>query len=129
MLPVPFREAIQGVSPLATPQFDEEPEGPYATYSYDCVNLIALASLSAGSDAPLGIADDLRRVAGSGAGCSLFAECASKVEANLDIDYNGPSRRLDEIGDDGDPSRGSFATFAFDEDGLDFERGPLRISD
>lgn len=129
MLPVPFREAIQGVSPLATQQFDEEPDGPYATYSYDCVNLIALASLSAESDVPRDIADNLRRVAGSGAGCEMFDDCASKVEANLDIDYNGPSRRLDEIGDDGDPSRGSFATFAFDGDGLDFERGPLRISD
>lgn len=128
-LPVSFREAIQGVSPLATKQLESEPEGPYATYSLDCVNLIALAALASDSDDPREIADQIRPVAGSGRGCQTFSECAALVEANLDIDYNGPSTRLDEIGADGDPSRGSFAAFTFNESGLDVDAGLLRIND
>ena len=43
-LPTEFRQQIEGISPMARQQFEDEPPGPFATNAYDCVNLIALVS-------------------------------------------------------------------------------------
>lgn len=128
-LPNLFRVAIDGYSPMAMPESAGEPEGPYATHSYNCVNLIALASVAAGTDDPADIASELRSVANDGAECATFAECVPGIEQGLDVNYNGPGGLLLEIDADGDPSRARFQLFQFDVDGFDVGTGSGTQSD
>jgi branched-chain amino acid transport system substrate-binding protein len=120
-LPAAFRKAIAGYSPMALLAPGVQPAGPYASQAYDCVNLIALAALSVGSDDPDAIAGEIRAVADDGIACSTFADCADKI--HLDLNYQGPSGSLGPIGDDGDPTRATFQIFAFDDKGIDWGSG------
>jgi branched-chain amino acid transport system substrate-binding protein len=127
-LPANFRSAVEGISPSGTPQGDE-PVGPFATNSYDCVNLIALAAVMAGTDAPTDIARQIRTVANSGAGCNDFLRCIDTINDDRDIDYNGPRGRLS-IGANGDPGLGLLMLFGFpDESGIAKDLGAFTIPD
>ena len=42
--------------------------------------------------------------------------------------YNGPRQRLS-IGEDGDPDLAQLMLFKFDETGLSYDSGPIRITD
>jgi branched-chain amino acid transport system substrate-binding protein len=120
-LPAAFREAIFGYSPMALLAPGVQPAGPYASQAYDCVNLIALAALSVGSDDPAAIAGEIREIADEGVPCSTFTDCADKID--LDLNYQGPSGSLGPIGADGDPTRATFQIFAFDDKGVDWGAG------
>jgi branched-chain amino acid transport system substrate-binding protein len=122
-LPAAIRERIRGVSPMATPQFDAEPPGPFATNAYDCVNLIALSALQAGTDSPAQMAARMTEVAARGQPCRDFATCAALLAASRNIDYDGPSNTL-QLGADGDPERARFDLFEFNDDGVDVSLTP-----
>jgi len=122
-LPATIRERIRGVSPMATPQFEAEPPGPFATNAYDCVNLIALSALQAGTDNPAQMATRMTEVAARGQPCRDFATCSELLAAARNIDYDGPSNTL-QLGADGDPERARFDLFGFNDDGVDVSLTP-----
>lgn len=114
-----FRNKIVGLAPAAEstdPSKPFTPPGLFAANAYDCVNLIALSAVVAGSDAPQAIAAELASVSSSGSACTSFAECIAAINAGLQINYDGPSG-LTEIGSSGDPTRAVFDRFTFDRDG------------
>jgi branched-chain amino acid transport system substrate-binding protein len=122
-LPAAVRERVRGVSPMAGPQFEAEPPGPFATNAYDCVNLIALSALQAGTDAPTQIATRMTEVAARGQPCRDFVTCADLLADARNIDYDGPGGTV-QLGPNGDPERARFDLFGFNEDGVDVSLTP-----
>lgn len=117
-----LRAKIVGLAPQADSGESDapfDPPGLFAANAYDCANLIALAAVRAGSDAPLDIAGQIGPVSVSGSVCETFAECVDTVESGLEIDYNGPSGVTDLLARTGDPARATFDRFTFDESGRD----------
>jgi branched-chain amino acid transport system substrate-binding protein len=104
-----------------------DPPGLFAANAYDCVNLIALAAVRSGSDAPLDIAGQIAQVSVSGSVCDNFAQCVDTAEGGLEIDYNGPSGVTDLLVRTGDPARAVFDRFRFDELGRDVLDGTAVI--
>jgi branched-chain amino acid transport system substrate-binding protein len=121
-LPNAIRERIQGVSPVALPQFEAEPPGPFATNAYDCVNLIALSAVQAGTDDPAQIAARMTDASSDGQPCRDFETCVGLLREARNIDYDGPGGDV-QIGSEGDPERARFDVFEFDEDGRDVSTG------
>ena len=117
-----LRTRIVGLAPEATsPDPDQpfDPDGPFAANAYDCTNLIALAAVSTGSDAPRDIAGQLAQLSSSGSVCVSFDVCRAAIENELQIDYDGPSGLTDLNIRTGDPSRAVFDQFVFDSEGRD----------
>jgi branched-chain amino acid transport system substrate-binding protein len=117
-----LRSKIVGLAPQADSGIADEPFDPpglFAANAYDCANLIALATVRAGSDAPREIARQIGQVSVSGSVCQTFDECLTTIESGLQIDYNGPSGVTDLLTRTGDPSRATFDRFVFDETGQD----------
>ena len=116
------RERIVGVSPLAIGTDPTEPQGPFATNAYDCVNLIALAAVQAGSDDPErdggrdGAGEHRRRQLP--ASSPTASSCSTTTATST---TTGPGGAV-EIGTDGDPVRARFDLFEFDENGVDVSR-------
>jgi hypothetical protein len=119
-LPDDVREQVVGVAPKAT-FGDAEFATPYAAHAYDCVMLIALATIQAGSDDPGRIAPQLPVVSSGGSTCDTFAECVGALAVPLQIDYSGATGDLDLSSRTGDPISGTFERFRFNRDGLDDE--------
>jgi branched-chain amino acid transport system substrate-binding protein len=116
-LPPEFRAEIQGVSPVVPPDERFEPPGAYATNALDCLNLIALAAVQAGTDDPAEIADEMIDVSIVGTVCNAFEQCLGIVEQDRNINYQGPNSF--DFSDRHDPARGRIGTFFFDSTGLD----------
>jgi branched-chain amino acid transport system substrate-binding protein len=123
-LPRTIRERIQGVSPVALPQFESEPPGPFATNAYDCVNLIALSAMQAGTDDPEQIGSRMTDASSDGQPCRDFESCVGLLREARNIDYEGPGGGV-QIGAEGDPERARFDVFEFDEDGRDVSTGRI----
>lgn len=126
-----LRSKIVGLAPQAeamgtTAPFD--PPGAYATHAFDCVNLIALAAVRAGSDAPRDIAVSMGEVSNSGQPCRTFEACVETLVAGFQIDYNGPSGVTDLSSRSGDPQRGVFDRFTFDGSGQSVFSGTVTVS-
>lgn len=125
-----LREIVTGVAPQAQSSIESDPFDPpgvFAANSFDCVNLIALSTEKAGSDAAQDIAAQMATVSAGGSPCTSFAMCLDGLEAGLQIDYNGPSG-VTELARNGDPSRAIFELFGFDETGRDRLIGPITVS-
>jgi branched-chain amino acid transport system substrate-binding protein len=123
-----FRAKIVGLAPQAEsddPAVPFDPPGPFAANAYDCVNLIALAAIVAGSDAPRAIADHMSLVSSSGSACRTFALCVAETEKGLQINYDGPSGLTEIQARQGDPARAIFDRFAYDEMGTDVLLGTV----
>jgi branched-chain amino acid transport system substrate-binding protein len=112
------RARVSGVSPLASMGSPGEPPGAYAVNAFDCMNLIALATVQAGRDDPRAIAAQISEVSDGGVPCATFAECITLVDEQLNVDYNGPDGVV-QIGADGDPMRARFDRWRFDDQGND----------
>jgi len=112
------RERVVGVSPLAMGSEPGEPSGPFATNAFDCVNLIALAAVQAGSDNPEEMAAQMVPASIGGVSCRQFADCNQLLDEDRNVDYDGPGGAVD-IGTDGDPMRARFDLFEFDRNGVD----------
>ena len=121
-LPDDVRRRIRGVAPLSAPPDTEHFTGAYSAHAYDCVNLIALAALQAGSDAPGRIATQMSSVSVGGSVCRSFSSCADRIAEGLQLDYNGASGELN-LSTRGDPRRARFEIFTFEEDGSDASNG------
>lgn len=118
-LPATMRADLRGATQLArTIDSTIEPKGAFATNAQDCVNLIALAALQAGSLAATDIAEQIPAVSYNGTPCTTFVSCLQFVERNSNIDYNGLGGTLD-LDTDGETSRGRFDVFGFDSSGVD----------
>ena len=125
---------IQGVSPMAAPFLSSfeaafavsSPGTPvgYAGYAYDCVNLMALAAVAAGSDDGDAIQAQLAAVSSGGSRCEGFTACASQLRRGRNIDLEGASGDLD-LQDDGDVETAWYDLFEFDADGHDVTRRAL----
>ena len=125
-LPASIRQRIEGVSPMARPQFEDEPPGPFATNAYDCVNLIALSAVRANEDDPEQMAARMAEVSAQGVPCRDFETCVQLLEVPRNIDYEGPGGTV-QIGTDGDPEQARFDVFEFDESGTDVSTTPSLI--
>jgi branched-chain amino acid transport system substrate-binding protein len=125
-LPSTIREQIEGVSPMALPQLDGEPPGPFATNAYDCVNLIALAAYQAEEDDPQEIANRMTETSARGQPCRDYEVCVELLTDNRNIDYDGPSGIV-QIGTSRDPEQARFDVFTFDEAGGDVSGPSLLI--
>jgi hypothetical protein len=125
-LPQEFREAITGMSPVMPPA-PTEPVGAYATNALDCLNLIALATVEAGTDDPEEIAARMVDVSIGGALCNSFGLCSDIVDQDRTINYQGPNSI--DLTPRGDPARGRIGAFVFDASGLDVPQGGVAISE
>jgi branched-chain amino acid transport system substrate-binding protein len=90
----------------------------YASYAYDCTNLIALASQAAQTDDPHVFKDQMVPVSRVGVSCHDFADCAQALAEGQNIDLNGASGPI-ELLEDGDPGYGLFDVFQYGADGKD----------
>lgn len=114
-----FREQIVGVSPLARSVTDTGPSGFFTAHAFDCVNLIALAVVEAGSDAPTKFRANIPAVSAGGRSCTSFQDCAELIADGLRIDYSGASGVVELSNSTGDPTRARFELFRFNADGVD----------
>ncbi len=75
----------------------------YGGQSYDCVMVLALAALAAGSTDGPAIMEQVQAVTSGGQKCFDYGECANLIADGADIDYEGISGplELDEVGDPG----------------------------
>lgn len=119
---------IRGVSPEVLPQSSTmlellglesgDPAGAFAVPAFDCVNLIALAAIQAGSDDPSAIASQLSSVSRGGTSCRTFPTCVSLMAEQRNIDYDGYGGLL-RLDANGDLTIGRFERFDFDDEGRD----------
>jgi branched-chain amino acid transport system substrate-binding protein len=128
-LPRQVREQIRGVAPLAVTPNDLQLNELYAANAYDCVNLIALASIQAGSQVPASIAAQMASVSAGGSQCRSFADCSDRLGRGLQIDYEGPSGNTELSTRTGDPARARFEEFEFDQDGREESVSTFEISE
>jgi branched-chain amino acid transport system substrate-binding protein len=129
-LPPEFRERIQGVSPVVPPLLPPdgtELPGAYATNTLDCVNLIALATVRAGTDDPTAIAAEMIDASVAGTLCNSFAVCLAIAEEDRNFNYQGPNAI--DFSTRGDPARGRIGMFRFDASGLDVPDAPATITE
>ena len=127
---------VRGISPIAystdeqfLAQLGAVPgnSSPYAANVFDCVNLIALAALAAGSTQPAVIAANIPAVSDSGTPCMSFVECRTGIEAGSNINYDGPGFGPLTIGSNGELATAVFELFGFDETGRDIHLGTVPV--
>ena len=90
----------------------------FASYAYDCTNLIALAAQAAGSNDPTKFVDQVVATSRVGFTCQDFATCARLLAEQRDIDYDGQSGTV-ELNGSGDVDSGRYDVFTFDPQGRD----------
>ncbi|WP_419918136.1 ABC transporter substrate-binding protein [Candidatus Poriferisocius sp.] len=88
----------------------------YGGQAYDCVVVLALASLAAGSTDGRAIMDEVQGVTRDGTKCFDYEECAGLIADGENIDYDGVSGPLD-LDDVGDPTWGRYVVSQF-QDGV-----------
>src|SRR5690606_13403586 len=111
-----FRSRLVAVAPRATIP-DAGVSGPFAAHAVDCVNLIALAVASSGTDQPELFRREMARISYGGRPCNNYAECAARLTEVPQIDYQGLSGSVDLRGLTNELTQGTFQQFGFDEDG------------
>ncbi len=114
------------VPPVLPPDGNELP-GAYATNTLDCLNLIALATVGAGTDDPAAIAAEMIDASFAGTLCNSFAVCLDIAEQDRNFNYQGPNSI--DFSARGDPARGRIGTFRFDATGLDVPDAPVTITE
>jgi branched-chain amino acid transport system substrate-binding protein len=114
-----FRNRLTGVAPLARGSGEEADDGFFTAHAVDCVNLIALSVLIAGTDAPRTFRTNMAGVSADGRACTTFSSCAALLEQGLNIDYDGASGSAELGNTTGDPIQARFESFGFDSDGAE----------
>lgn len=105
----------------------ESATGLFATQAFDCANLFMLAAIQSGSTRADLIAEEVGAVSVGGSACLSFVACANLLADGRNIDYDGPSRRL-QLGLNGDPSTADFEEFVFDPDGRDIKKSTVTVT-
>ena len=121
-----FRSALTGVAPRSVSD-DELAQGFFTAHAIDCVNLIALAAIEAGTDAPSDIRLWMAPVSGGGRQCTSFEGCVALQEQGLQIDYNGLSGPIELSSTTGDPAKAVFDQFGFDVDGNEIDTRTFEV--
>jgi branched-chain amino acid transport system substrate-binding protein len=114
-----FRARLSGVAPVATTMVDGGPDGFFTANAMDCVNLIALAAIQAGSDDPGEITKNMASVSAGGQVCADFADCAERLAGGFSVDYSGYSGDVELSTTSGERTRAWFEAFGFDAEGVD----------
>jgi branched-chain amino acid transport system substrate-binding protein len=114
-----FRERLTGVAPLALSNDEDAPDGFFAAHAVDCVNLIALSVVVAGTDAPRTFRTNMAGVSADGRSCDTFQTCSLLLEQGLNIDYGGASGSAELSNATGDPIEARFESFSFDATGAE----------
>ncbi len=114
-----FRSRLTGVAPLARSIDDDAPDGFFSAHAVDCVNLIALSVLVAGTDAPRTFRTNMAGVSADGRSCDTFQACALLLDQGLNIDYGGASGSAELSNATGDPIEGRFESFSFEANGTE----------
>ena len=124
-LPAGSMEGIKGTLPAAeiTGDFQDrllvvDPElidFSYGPEAYDAVIITALAAAIAGSDNAAEVAAQINGVTRDGEVCTTFADCKALIDADTDIDYDGPSGPQT-FGPEGEPTEASFKILSYDAD-------------
>lgn len=114
-------DGLKGTAPTsdADPQFVDRllefrdiPDTLFAAESYDCVTIIALAAVAAGSDDPSVFVDEMVDVTRGGTTCEGYEECVALLGEGEDIAYRGASG-IGELTDVGEPGRGLYEVWEF----------------
>ena len=114
-----FRARLTGVGPVATSMVEGGPAEFFTANARDCVNLIALAAIQAGSDDPGEFKNHMASVSVGGQVCTNFADCAQRLAGGLSIDYSGYSGDVELSTTSGERTRAWFEAFSFDDEGVD----------
>ncbi len=93
----------------------------FATYAYDAVVVMALASLAAGSADPSRYVREVANVTRGGELCTNYAECRGLLTdgdpSNDDIDYEGLSGPIELDPETGNVTDAFFAVYTYDGEG------------
>ena len=89
----------------------------YGGQAYDCVVVMALAALAAGSTDGTEIINQVQAVTGGGTKCTTYEQCAGLLADGADIDYDGVSGPLD-LDAVGDPTWGRYIIAQFQDGAL-----------
>ncbi|MEL6890394.1 MAG: ABC transporter substrate-binding protein [Actinomycetota bacterium] len=127
-LPSALRTSLIGVAPQILDRRDDADRIVFAPQITDCVTLLGLSAVQANSDDPLLIAAQMPPVSSGGRTCRTFQTCATLIEQDRQVDYNGPTG-LTELNRVGETVRAWFERFTFDADGTDrFEGDSFPVS-
>ena len=88
----------------------------FSGHFYDCVNIVALASLSAGSTDPADMVGEMQGVTNGGTACISYEACAEILAEGGDINYQGASGVTD-LNSVGEVSAGTYDVFEYDAEG------------
>lgn len=92
-------------------------ETTFAAQVYDCVNIIALAALAAGTDNAASFKDEIVNVTREGEKCDSFEACAQLLaDGEEDIDYDGASGAV-EFTEAGEPEMGTYEVWTINAEG------------
>lgn len=111
-----LRSRLVAVAPRASNP-EAGVDGAFAAHAIDCVNLIALAVASAGTDRPEVFRREMAAISYGGSPCTSFAECAARLTEVPQIDYQGLSGSVDLRGANNELAQAYFQVFGFDDDG------------
>ncbi|MGA1554956.1 MAG: ABC transporter substrate-binding protein [Ilumatobacteraceae bacterium] len=111
-------DRLTAIAPVAT---TEQSPDYFTAQVADCVALIALATIEAGTDDPSEIRLWMAPVSGGGRQCTSFADCLVLQQQGLQIDYNGRSGPIEWSSTSGDPTRATFVQFRFDSSGSEID--------
>lgn len=106
-----FEQRFTAFAPEGTPKV-------FSAHTFDCVIVLALAALVAGSDDPDLIRAEINGVTKGGTRCFTYASCRALVLDGTDIDYDGAAGPLDFV-DAGEPGVGVYDVYLFADDGSD----------
>lgn len=84
----------------------------YGPESYDGTVLMALAALQGGKTDGTTLRDNLIKVSKDGTKCKTFADCAKRIKAGEDVDYDGQSGPIT-FDDNGDPSQAYVSIYKY----------------
>ncbi len=121
-----FLARLSGIAPYAR-SVALGIDGFFTAHAIDCVNLIALAAVQAGSDAPRSMQTQMAAVSASGRSCVSFEDCIDRLDQGLQIDYNGASGTVELSSTTGDVTRANFEEFRFDDASADDVGEPFSI--
>lgn len=121
-------EGVRGTAPAAAPADGEPgfldrleafaPGTPtiFSGHFYDCVNVMALAALEAGSIDSADIVEHMLTVTNDGEECISYEACATIIAAGGDINYQGASGVVD-LNEIGEPTAGTYDIYTYDAEG------------
>lgn len=113
-----MRNRLRVVAPAATFKINDTTTAPFAAQAVDCVDLIALATVLADTDARSEIRRRLAAVSIGGIPCREFEQCRDLLVNGRTIDFVGRSGPVD-LGASGDPLTGLFDLVRFGSDGTE----------